>query len=138
MAKEVKYYMVTNVRKPAQKNDKGNEKKTKGYGLVFKSATPSGAAKKAMTALCKKKEYHGLCALRVTLTQVETTNGGSPSMKEGQTIPMKYKSGKVKEFSYRLQKRKLKEPVTVMRNGKEVKYYYLPIVRPDLNKPYKR
>ena len=136
-AKKPRYFMVTNVRKPGQKNEKGNEKKTKGYGLVFKGYSPSGAAKKAMTELCKRKEYHGMCALRVVLTEVETTNGGSPSKKEGQTIPMKYKSGKVKEFAYRLQKRKLKEPVTVMINGTPVVYKYKPIVRADLNKPYK-
>lgn len=137
MGKEVRYFMVTNVRKPGQKNEKGNEKKTKGYGLVLKGSTPGSAAKKAMTELCKRKEYHGMCALRVVLTEVETTNGGSPSKKEGHTVPMKYKDGRVKEFAYRLQKRRLKEPITVMINGTPVVYKYKSIVRSDLNKPYK-
>ena len=124
-----RYFMVTSVRKPGQKNEK-----TKGYELVLKGSTPASAAKKAVTELCKRKEYRGLCALRVTLTEVKTTDGGSPSRRDGQTMPMQYKDGRVKEFTYRLQKTKLKEPITVMHNGTPVVYKFKTVIRSDLNK----
>lgn len=135
----VRHFMVKEVLKPGQKNEKGREKKTAGYGLVFQGAKPDQAARKAMTALCKRKEYHGMCALRVKLVEIETTNGGSPSKKDKEFVPKRYKtSGKEKEYSYRLQKRRLKEPITVVINGVPVVYRYKSIVRSNLNKPYKR
>lgn len=135
----MRHFMVKEVLKPGQKNNKGREKQTAGYGLVFKGEAPAQAAKKAMTALCKRKEYHGMCALRVKLVEIKTSEGGSPSKKGNEFIEMTYKSsGKPKEYSYRLQKRRLKEPITVVINGVPVTYRYKSIVRSNLNKPYKR
>ena len=131
----MRFFMVNNVYKTGQKNNKGREIKTSGYQMIFRGMTPSQAAKKAMTALCKRKEYSGMCALRVKLVEVMVTESGSPKRGDKGYIPMLWKtSGEEKEFTYRLQKRKLKVPVTVNLNGVDVTYKYESIIRSDLNK----
>lgn len=131
----MRFFMVQSVTKTGQRNEKGREKKTKGYDLVFKGENPGQAAKKAMSALCKRKEYHGMCALRVKFMEVKGSLAGtSPSKTKGKYIPLLRASGEPKIYAYRLQKRKLKEPVTLMLNGVKVTYKYESKIRSDLNK----
>tara|TARA_Y100000590_G_scaffold348188_2_gene399095 strand:- start:5259 stop:5690 length:432 start_codon:yes stop_codon:yes gene_type:complete len=57
----------------------------------FVSKNPLGAAKKAFAGFCKRKSIKGVCSLTVTIQ--ETTH-----------------QGKGKTFTYKLNRRKLKEP----------------------------
>ena len=66
--------------------------KTKGNGGRFISAAPQGAAKKAFSEFCRTKRIRGVCTLLVTIR--ETTTGS-----------------RSKEYTYKLNRRKLKDPV---------------------------
>ena len=63
----------------------------------YLSTTPAGAAKKAHTYLCNRKNIHGKCTLVITLE--ETT-----------------RDSKHKQYTYHVQRTKLDEPV-VLSNG---------------------
>ena len=65
---------------------------TKSKGGRYISMTPFGAAKKAFNELCRVKKIRGVCTLVITVR--ETTAGSN---------------GKV--FSYKMHRRKLKEPL---------------------------
>lgn len=54
------------VVKPGQSNDKTKKMPTKLF-----TGSPGLAAKKAMTALCKKKSIHGVCTLTITMREVK-------------------------------------------------------------------
>ena len=53
---------------------KTSDCKTKGYGGRFINKTPSGAALKAFTELCRTKRIKGICTLYVTMK--DTTKNG--------------------------------------------------------------
>ena len=71
----------------------------------YTSVHPVGAAKKAFSGLCNRKRIKGQCTLIITVR--ETTAGSNK-----------------KEFTYKLKREKLKEPLMGMRNGVEVAYLY--------------
>ena len=66
--------------------------KTKGDGGRYISKTPAGAASKAFNEFCRVKDIKGICTLTVTMK--ETTVGSAG-----------------KSFSYKLQRRKLQDPI---------------------------
>lgn len=66
--------------------------KTKKTGGRFINKTPSGAARKAFNEFCRTKRIRGVCTLVVTLK--ETTKGSAG-----------------KEYTYRLNRMKLRDPV---------------------------
>jgi hypothetical protein len=133
----MRFFKVQEVKKPGQKANNGSEKNTNGHSLVFSGMQPVQAAKKAMNELCKRKTHKGICALRIKLIEVESShgNGKGAKMKNGDVVPMMYKSkDEIKSFSYRLQKRLLKNPVTLILGGKEVVYKYDIKITSELNK----
>ena len=69
--------------------------KNKDYSGIYVSTTPAGAAKKAMTQLCRVKRISGACSLFITVR--ETTREATNK----------------KEFVYKLQRQKRKEPVVL-------------------------
>jgi hypothetical protein len=62
----------------------------------FISRTPVGAARKAFNDLCRVKKIRGVCTLHVVVK--DTTKGS-----------------KGKEYCYKLQRRKLKQPLVMMK-----------------------
>lgn len=86
------------------KTSSGKEKE-KALGGRFLSSTPSGAARKAATRVCRESNIKGQCSLVVTVK--ETTRGSLG-----------------KEHSYRVNRVKLRNPDVVMRDGQEVVYQY--------------
>jgi hypothetical protein len=84
---------------------KGKDKGKNSLGGRFLSSTPSSAARKASTQLCRSLNMKGQCSVMVTLK--ETTRGSSG-----------------KEFKYNVKRVKLSSPEVVMRDGKEVVYKY--------------
>ncbi len=74
------------------------------------SRTPAGAARKAASRVCRESKIKGQCTLRITIR--ETTRGSSG-----------------KSFSY-LAKR-VKDPVTVERDGVRIQYKYKTVVVSD-------
>ena len=66
--------------------------KTKGKGGRYISRTPFGATKKAFNELCRVKKIRGVCTLTISVR--ETTVGSK---------------GKI--FTYKMHRRKLKEPI---------------------------
>lgn len=73
---------------------KAEQCKTKGYGGRFINKTPSGAAKKAFTDLCRTKNIRGVCTLFVVIK--ETTTGSK---------------SKGRVYSYKIQRQKLAKPI---------------------------
>jgi len=71
-------------------------------GGVFMSKTPSSAAKKALTSVCKQANKKTGCAYTITLREKSVN----------------------KEFTYKCQRIKLKKPTTIMINGKKIEYKY--------------
>lgn len=65
---------------------------TKFVGGRYINRNPYGAAKKAFTELCRVKDIRGVCSLVITIR--ETTEGS-----------------KKKEFTYKLNRKKLKDPI---------------------------
>ena len=80
----------------------GNKIIKKFEGGVFMSKTPSSAAKKALTSVCRQAKKKTGCSYTITLREKSVN----------------------KEFKYKCQRIKLKKPTTVMINGKEVVYKY--------------
>jgi len=87
------------------KTSDGKEKGKSNLGGRFLSSTPSGASRKAATRVCRESKIKGQCSLVVTVR--ETTRGSLG-----------------KEYSYRVNRIKLRNPDVVMRDGKEVVYKY--------------
>jgi hypothetical protein len=135
MPTDQRYFLVDQVYKTGQTNDTGKEVPTRGYEMLMKARTPMQAGKKALTALCKRKSYSGICALRIILIEVE---GGEtrPIKENGEYVPMMKSDGDFKTYAYRMQKRKLKVPREVEMNGKIVIYRYESKIRSDINKKY--
>ena len=73
---EKKHYRIVRVTKPGQGN-KNTAIKHLEEQAFSSSHGPSGAARKAMTQLCKMKSIKGVCTLTVTMEQVKkrTLNG---------------------------------------------------------------
>ena len=78
--------------------------KTKGKGGRYINKSPSQAAKKAFTELCRTKNIRGVCTLFLTLR--DTTSGGR---------------NKGKMYTYKLQRLKLKKPM-IMLEGTDREY----------------
>jgi len=91
-------------------NSKGKEKGMSNLGGRFLSTTPSGAARKAGSQVCRNSKIRGRCSLVVTVK--ETTRGSSG-----------------KEFKYSVKRLKLDNPEPVMRGGIEVVYKYVTKVK---------
>ena len=80
----------------------GNKIIKKFEGGVFMSKTPSSAAKKALTSVCKQANKKTGCAYTITLREKSVN----------------------KEFTYKCQRIKLKKPTIIMINGKKIEYKY--------------
>ena len=127
-----RFFKITKVTKTGQK-----ESLTKANDNMILTGTPDGAAKKAMTRLCKNKKIKGVCALRVELVELAPNPGFSaPMIKNGNIVPKtkKDENGNIvpKKYIYRLQRRV--QPTTVNRNGKSVTYKYATKITSFLNK----
>ena len=79
----------------------------KGYTGLFKSSTPSAAASKAFTKLCRAKKIKGQCTLYITMR--ETTRGNN-----------KQADGSKKLYHYMLKREKLDNPLQLA--GRVVEY----------------
>ena len=77
---------------------------TKGYGGRFINKSPSGAAQKAFTELCRTKRIKGVCTLYVTIK--DTT---------------KDRRTRGKLYVYKLQRKKLSKPM-IMLEGTDNEY----------------
>ena len=75
--------------------------KNKDYSGHFVSSSPSGAAKKALTQLCRVKKIKGRCTLYVEIR--ETTQGSHN-----------------KPFMYKVKREKLDKPIVL--SGREIHY----------------
>jgi len=75
--------------------------KSKDYTGVYVSTSPSGAARKALTQLCRVKKIHGQCALYITIR--ETTQGSAKKL-----------------LSYKLNRVKLTKPLEL--KGRVINY----------------
>ena len=81
----------------------GNKIIKKFEGGVFMNKTPSSAAKKALTSVCKQANKKAGCTYTITLREKNTN----------------------KEFTYKCQRIKLKEPKKVIINtSKTIEYKY--------------
>lgn len=72
------------------------------------SRTPAGAARKAASQICRSSKIKGQCALNITIR--ETTRGS-----------------KGKEYKYSV--KRIKDPVTVERDGVEITFKYRTTVK---------
>jgi len=81
--------------------------KTKFHGGKYISKTPVSAAKKSFNELCRVKKIRGVCTLEITVK--ETT-----------------KNSKEKEYTYKLHRKKLKNPI--IRNPSGSKEYVIEYV----------
>jgi hypothetical protein len=86
----------------------GRAKGKSNLGGRFISRTPASAAKKAATQICRESKIKGRCALDVTIQ--ETTRGSSHK-------------------TYKYTVKRIKDPVTVERNGVEITYQYRTVVK---------
>jgi hypothetical protein len=84
-------------------NVSGRVKSGNNLGGRYLSSTPASAARKAGTQICRSNKIKGQCKLVITIR--ETTSGSSK-----------------KEFKYKFSR--VKDPVTVVRDGVEVTYNY--------------
>lgn len=127
-----RYFKIKKVTKTGQ-----NESLTKGNDDMVLKGTPDGAAKKAMTRLCKNKKIKGVCALRIELVELVPNPGFSaPMIRNGDVVEKtkKNENGKsvIKKYKYRLQRRV--DPTTVIKNGKSITYKYITKITSNLNK----
>ena len=94
MDKGKKSYKIVHVKKSNGCVTKHN------HDSRFVSKTPSGAAKKALTALCSQKSIKGVCTFYITLQ--ESTRGSNK-----------------KQFTYMCKRSKLAKPLEIKdKNGK--------------------
>jgi hypothetical protein len=105
-------FVLKSVTKSGQKgkSTKFDSEKT------FKSSTPSGAASKAASELCRKKEIKGQCTLNLKLAEVKTNPAGSPVRRDGNVTEMEKRP-----FSYKIKRQKKKTPVKIA-DGVSFKY----------------
>jgi hypothetical protein len=115
-------FQVVDVSKSAQKNKTGSKSKTSYDVSSLYSGTPERAARKAFSTLCTNKKIKGRCTLNVTVQEV------GPGK-----VPLMYKNGSPKQFTYSLRRQKLLTPKTVDRNGTQVSYKYETVVRSTSN-----
>lgn len=130
-----RHFKVVKVTKTGQKNSKTSIKiphsiqKNKDI-KYFHADTPSAAAKKAMTMLCKKKQIYGRCSLKIHLKEVKLSRKNG-TMK---AIPVLTKTtSKEKHYIYRLRRLKKSTPdIVTFRNDNgnstQVKFKYDPII----------
>ena len=76
-------------------------------GGRFLSVTPSGAARKAVSQICRSSKIKGQCSLKIVIQ--ETTRGSN---------------GKI--YTYKV--RRVLDPVTIVRDGVEITYKYKTVV----------
>ena len=86
-------------------SSKGKVKGKANLGGRFLSSTPSSAARKAGSQVCRSSKIKGQCSLVITIK--ETTRGSAG-----------------KEFKYSVKRMKVNNPEVVMRDGQEVVYKY--------------
>jgi hypothetical protein len=77
-------------------------------GGRFISATPSSAARKAFSRVCRESKIKGQCTLNIEITE---TTQGSPK----------------KSFTYKI--KRIHDPKTVERNGEQITYEYRTVVK---------
>ncbi len=94
---EHRTFTVVAVRSSSKVKGKANE------GGRFVSRTPAGAARKAGSRICRESKIKGQCSLAITLR--ETTRGSNH-----------------KEYTYSV--KRVKDPVTVERDGQEITFNY--------------
>ena len=85
------------------KMSNGKEKGKKNIGGRFVSSTPSGAAKKVGSKVCSESSVKGRCVLYITIRET--------------TLESKHK-----QYVYKITR--IKDPVTVVRDGVEITYDY--------------
>jgi hypothetical protein len=81
--------------------------KNKDYSGVYETNSPSGAAMKALTQLCRSKKTKGQCTLYLTMR--ETTQGNN-----------KKANGDPKLYHYKVRREKLKTPIEL--KGRTIAY----------------
>ncbi len=81
----------------------GKAKGASNLGGRFISSTPSGAAKKVGSKVCSESSVKGRCVLYITIR--ETT-----------------RESKHKDYVYKITR--IKDPVTIVRDGVEITYHY--------------
>jgi hypothetical protein len=119
---EKRRFQIVSAHKSAQKNEKGKVKTAHKNTSVYTGTKPGGAAKKAFTNLCSAKKIRGACALNVTIQEVGN-----------QKVPLTYKNGSLKEFSYSLRRSKLAKPIELESDGKKWKIRYKTVLRKTPN-----
>jgi hypothetical protein len=87
------------------KTSRGKEKGNANLGGRFLSSTPSGAAKKAATRVCRDSKIKGQCSLVISIRETTRNSSG-------------------KEHSYRVNRIRLSSPQVIVRDGQEVVYKY--------------
>lgn len=106
-------FIVEHVSKPGQKGKQTKHNASK----AFRAKSPSSAASKAFSKLCRQKKIKGRCTLNVTIREVQTQNGRVMKSGDG-FLPKANKS-----YRYRLKRRVDKSQVK-LRNGSEIMYKY--------------
>lgn len=81
----------------------GKKKGSENLGGRFLSSTPSGAAKKVGSKVCRNSSIKGQCTLYITIR--ETTQGSDH-----------------KEFTYKV--KRMLDPVTIVHDGVEITHRY--------------
>ena len=114
MGENVRQFVVRKVEKTGQKG------KNTSFGTkdTYAGKTPVSAARKAFNDLCKSKKIKGQCALNVTMKEIVSTPGGSPSMRGGKYML----SPSEKDYKYRMKRKK--DPKVVIRDGVPVTYRF--------------
>jgi hypothetical protein len=107
-------FVVTRVQKSGQKGL--NTKYNTNHSVA--GSTPSAAAKKAFSKLCRSKKIRGQCTLNITLREIKATPSGSPSVRQGKFVM----PDDSKEYKYRLKRRVSKSQVDY--NGTVVTHKY--------------
>jgi hypothetical protein len=107
-------FVVIRVQKPGQKGS--NTKYNSSHSVA--GSTPSAAARKAFSKLCRSKKIKGQCTLNLTLQEIKATPSGSPSKSQGKfVIPDDSKA-----YKYRLKRRRSDSQVDY--NGTLVTHKY--------------
>lgn len=86
----------------------GKAKGKKNLGGRFLHDTPAGAARKAVSRICRESAIRGQCTLVVTIR--ETTQGSAHK-------------------EYRYKGKRVMKPITVERGGEEITYKYTTTVK---------
>ena len=81
--------------------------KSKDYSGIYESKTPSSAAMKALTQLCRAKKTKGQCTLFLTMREITQGNN-------------KKANGEPKLYHYKVKREKLEKPIEL--KGRVVEY----------------